>query len=83
MFCNNDFLDFTGPLIHPHGTDITVKLFHFLPASHALSPVQLQSLVDDNAAAIAWLAEHVREGDAVLLKASRGARLDEVAATLK
>ena len=47
MFCNNDFLDFTGPLIHPHGTDITVKLFHFLPASHALSPVQLQSLVDD------------------------------------
>lgn len=39
--------------------------------------------VPDNAAAIAWLAEHVREGDAVLLKASRGARLDEVAATLQ
>ena len=37
----------------------------------------------DNAAAVAWLAEHLREGDAVLLKASRGARLDEVAATLK
>jgi len=40
-------------------------------------------LLPDNAAAIAWLAEHVREGDAVLLKASRGARLDEVAATLQ
>ena len=39
--------------------------------------------VPDNAAAIAWLAEHVREGDAVLLKASRGARLDEVAASLQ
>lgn len=37
----------------------------------------------DNPAAVAWLAENLREGDAVLLKASRGARLDEVAATLK
>ena len=40
------------------------------------------TFVDDNAAAIAWLREHVREGDAVLVKASRGARLDEVAAAL-
>lgn len=38
--------------------------------------------VDDNAAAIAWLRENLREGDAVLVKASRGARLDEVAAAL-
>ena len=37
----------------------------------------------DNPAAVSWLAENLREGDAVLLKASRGARLDEVAATLK
>ena len=37
----------------------------------------------DNASAVSWLAENLREGDAVLLKASRGARLDEVAATLK
>ena len=39
--------------------------------------------VDDNAAAIAWLREHLGEGDAVLVKASRGARLDEVAAALQ
>jgi UDP-N-acetylmuramoyl-tripeptide--D-alanyl-D-alanine ligase len=39
--------------------------------------------VDDNAAAIAWLRENLHEGDAVLVKASRGARLDEVAAAIK
>ena len=38
--------------------------------------------VADNDAAIAWLRENLREGDAVLVKASRGARLDEVAAAL-
>ncbi|NYI76887.1 UDP-N-acetylmuramoyl-tripeptide--D-alanyl-D-alanine ligase [Nocardioides panzhihuensis] len=36
----------------------------------------------DNAAAIAWLRSHVASGDVVLVKASRGARLDEVAAAL-
>ncbi len=40
-------------------------------------------LVADNAAAVAWLHEHLAPGDAVLLKASRGARLDEVAAALQ
>jgi UDP-N-acetylmuramoyl-tripeptide--D-alanyl-D-alanine ligase len=39
--------------------------------------------VDDNAAAIAWLGEQVGKGDAVLVKASRGARLDEVAEALQ
>jgi UDP-N-acetylmuramoyl-tripeptide--D-alanyl-D-alanine ligase len=39
--------------------------------------------VPDNAAAIAWVREHVAEGDAVLFKASRGARLDEVASALQ
>jgi UDP-N-acetylmuramoyl-tripeptide--D-alanyl-D-alanine ligase len=39
--------------------------------------------VHDNAAAIVWLREHLGEGDAVLVKASRGARLDEVAAALQ
>jgi len=39
--------------------------------------------VDDRAAAVAWLREQVAERDAVLVKASRGARLDEVAAALQ
>ncbi|MBC7551273.1 MAG: UDP-N-acetylmuramoyl-tripeptide--D-alanyl-D-alanine ligase [Cellulomonas sp.] len=38
--------------------------------------------LDDNAAAVAWLQEKVLEGDAILLKASNGARLYEVAAAL-
>jgi UDP-N-acetylmuramoyl-tripeptide--D-alanyl-D-alanine ligase len=41
------------------------------------------TLVDDNASAIDWLRDQVGEGDAVLVKASRGARLDEVAAALQ
>jgi UDP-N-acetylmuramoyl-tripeptide--D-alanyl-D-alanine ligase len=40
------------------------------------------TFVGDNTAAIAWLHEHLAEGDAILVKASRGARLDEVAAAL-
>ncbi|MDQ0905856.1 UDP-N-acetylmuramoyl-tripeptide--D-alanyl-D-alanine ligase [Streptomyces canus] len=36
----------------------------------------------DNAAAVDWLRGHIAAGDVVLVKASRGARLDEVAAAL-
>ncbi|UDY22688.1 UDP-N-acetylmuramoyl-tripeptide--D-alanyl-D-alanine ligase [Nocardioides sp. Kera G14] len=36
----------------------------------------------DNAEAIAWLKAQLQPGDVVLVKASRGARLDEVAAAL-
>jgi UDP-N-acetylmuramoyl-tripeptide--D-alanyl-D-alanine ligase len=39
-------------------------------------------LVADNEAAVSWLVTHVRPGDVVLVKASRGAALDEVAAAL-
>ncbi|MFT4286440.1 UDP-N-acetylmuramoyl-tripeptide--D-alanyl-D-alanine ligase [Nocardioides sp.] len=39
-------------------------------------------LLDDNAAAVDWLHNHLTAGDVVLVKASRGARLDEVAAAL-
>lgn len=38
--------------------------------------------VADNAEAVEWLRRHVAEEDVVLIKASRGARLDEVAAAL-
>lgn len=41
------------------------------------------TFVPDNDAAVAWLRAHVGEGDVVLVKASRGARLDEVAAALQ
>jgi len=40
-------------------------------------------LVEDNDAALAWLREQVREGDALLVKASNGARLYEVAVALQ
>lgn len=39
-------------------------------------------VVADNGAAVDWLRGHVAAGDAVLIKASRGARLDEVADAL-
>lgn len=39
--------------------------------------------VADNEAATAWLHEHLAEGDAVLVKASNGARLYDVAAALQ
>ena len=39
-------------------------------------------LLPDNAAATAWVREHVGAGDAVLVKASNGARLYEVAEAL-
>jgi UDP-N-acetylmuramoyl-tripeptide--D-alanyl-D-alanine ligase len=39
-------------------------------------------LVGDNDAAVHWLEDHLRPGDVVLLKASRGAQLDRVADAL-
>ncbi len=38
--------------------------------------------VGDNHAAVEWLRAHVKAGDVVLVKASRAARLDEIAAAL-
>jgi UDP-N-acetylmuramoyl-tripeptide--D-alanyl-D-alanine ligase len=38
--------------------------------------------VADNAAAVDWLRRHLAPGDLVLVKASREARLDEVAAAI-
>ncbi len=38
--------------------------------------------VEDNDQAVAWLTEHLQPGDVVLVKASRGARLDQVADAL-
>ena len=50
---------------------------------HVGAQATTTTYVDDNAAAVAWLREHVSPGDAVLFKASRGARLDEGAAALQ
>jgi UDP-N-acetylmuramoyl-tripeptide--D-alanyl-D-alanine ligase len=49
----------------------------------ALAAGRTSHFVDDNAAAVDWLRDQVGGGDAVLVKASRGARLDEVAAALQ
>ena len=40
-------------------------------------------LLDDNAAVASWVEQHLRPDDAVLFKASNGARLYEVAAALQ
>ncbi|MBC9715188.1 UDP-N-acetylmuramoyl-tripeptide--D-alanyl-D-alanine ligase [Streptomyces sp. TRM66268-LWL] len=40
-------------------------------------------MLDGNDAATAWLRAHLTQGDVVLIKASRAARLDEVAAALE
>ncbi|MDX6374176.1 MAG: UDP-N-acetylmuramoyl-tripeptide--D-alanyl-D-alanine ligase [Nocardioidaceae bacterium] len=54
------------------------------PIHAAASEVGRSSVfAEDNAEAIAWLRDHVQEGDAVLVKASNGARLYEVAAALQ
>jgi UDP-N-acetylmuramoyl-tripeptide--D-alanyl-D-alanine ligase len=39
-------------------------------------------LLAGNDAAVDWLRRHLAAGDVALVKASRGARLDEVAAAL-
>jgi UDP-N-acetylmuramoyl-tripeptide--D-alanyl-D-alanine ligase len=41
------------------------------------------AFVEDNDTALAWLRDQLREGDAVLVKASNGARLYEVAVALQ
>ena len=39
-------------------------------------------VVPDNAAAIAWVREHAREGDRILVKGSHSRHLEEVVAGL-
>jgi UDP-N-acetylmuramoyl-tripeptide--D-alanyl-D-alanine ligase len=54
------------------------------PIHAAASEAGLSSVfADDNAAALAWLRDELRDGDAVLVKASNGARLYEVATALQ
>ena len=50
--------------------------------SAASAEEQESVFVADNDEAVSWLREEVRPGDVVLVKASRGARLDVVAAAL-
>ncbi len=46
--------------------------------SQTLAEAAHAELAADRAAAVRWVREHVRPGDRVLVKASRGVRLDEV-----
>jgi len=52
------------------------------PLGRILAEAAHAELVPDNAAAAAWVRAHAREGDRVLVKASRSRRLDEVVAEL-
>jgi UDP-N-acetylmuramoyl-tripeptide--D-alanyl-D-alanine ligase len=65
------------------GVDQLVVIGEPARGIHRGAEAAATTFVPDNAAAVAWLHEQVRAGDAVLFKASRGARLDEVAAALQ
>ena len=71
-----------GAYAADHGVDHVVVVGEAARGLHE-GAGERSTWLPDNASAVSWLAENLREGDAVLLKASRGARLDEVAATLK
>ena len=71
-----------GAYAADHGVDHVVVVGEAARGLHE-GGGERSTWLPDNASAVSWLAENLREGDAVLLKASRGARLDEVAATLK
>jgi len=65
-----------------HGIDEVVTVGAPARGIHDGAAATGHTFLEDNAAAVAWVAEHVAAGDAVLFKASNGARLFEVAATL-
>lgn len=52
------------------------------PLGRVLASAAGADVVPDNAAAIAWVREHAREGDRVLVKASHSRHLEEVVAGL-
>jgi UDP-N-acetylmuramoyl-tripeptide--D-alanyl-D-alanine ligase len=52
------------------------------PLGRVLASAAGADVVPDNAAATAWVREHARKGDRVLVKASRSRRLDEVVRAL-
>lgn len=63
------------------GIDTAVVVGDPARSIHAAFPGSI--FVETNDEAVAWLREHVRPGDAVLFKASNGARLYEVAEALQ
>jgi UDP-N-acetylmuramyl pentapeptide synthase len=52
------------------------------PLGRVLAEAARADVVADNLAAIAWVKEHAREGDRVLIKGSHGRYLEEVVAGL-
>jgi UDP-N-acetylmuramoyl-tripeptide--D-alanyl-D-alanine ligase len=52
------------------------------PLGRVLAAAAHADVVPDNAAAIAWVREHAREGDRVLVKGSHSRHLEEVVAGL-
>lgn len=70
-----------GAYAHQIGIDVAVVIGEPARGTHEGFPGSV--FVSTNDEAVAWLREHLRAGDAVLFKASNGARLYEVAEALQ
>ncbi|HEV2216757.1 MAG TPA: UDP-N-acetylmuramoyl-tripeptide--D-alanyl-D-alanine ligase [Candidatus Dormibacteraeota bacterium] len=72
---------------HRHVGEVAARTFDRIavidtPLGRVLAEAARADIVPDNAAAIAWVREHAREGDRVLVKGSHSRRLEEVVAGL-
>ena len=68
---------------HRHIGEVAARTFDAVavvdtPLGRVLAEAARADLVPDNGAAIAWVREHAREGDRVLIKGSHGRHLEEV-----
>src|SRR5712692_1800727 len=72
---------------HRHVGEVAARTFDRIavvdtPLGRLLAEAARADVVPDNAAAVAWVREHAREGDRVLVKGSHSRHLEEVVAGL-
>jgi UDP-N-acetylmuramoyl-tripeptide--D-alanyl-D-alanine ligase len=72
---------------HRHVGEVAARTFDEIavvdtPLGRVLAEAARAHVVPDNAAAVAWVREHAREGDRVLVKGSHSRHLEEVVAGL-